>query len=84
MIKDAYIVELCLQLFDGHNGAATSIYSKDNLLSHVMSAIPLRLGSEEWLQALPQELVAGFVKTNKEFQRKGMLLLILVSEVPCI
>ena len=56
----------------------------DNLLSHVMSAIPLGLVREEWLQALPRALVAGFVKTNKEFQRKGMFLLILVSKVPCI
>ena len=49
-----------------------------------MSVIHLGLGREEWLQALPQELVAGFVKTDKEFHRKGMFLLILVSEVPCI
>lgn len=57
-------------IFDGHNGAAAAIYSRDNLLSHVMSAIPLGFGREEWLQALPRALVAGFVKTDKEFQRK--------------
>ena len=26
---------------------------------------------EEWLQALPRALVAGFVKTDKEFQSRG-------------
>uniref|UniRef100_A0A0C9RPU4 protein-serine/threonine phosphatase n=1 Tax=Wollemia nobilis TaxID=56998 RepID=A0A0C9RPU4_9CONI len=57
-------------IFDGHNGAAAAIYSRDNLLSHVMSAIPPGLGREEWLQALPRALVAGFVKTDKEFQRR--------------
>ena len=77
-------MELCLQIFDGHNGAATAIYSKDNLLSHVMSETPLGLGREKWPQALAQALVTGFVKTSKEFHRKGMFLLILFSEVPCI
>ncbi|GAU14794.1 hypothetical protein TSUD_50060, partial [Trifolium subterraneum] len=29
------------------------------------------LGRDEWLQALPRALVAGFVKTDKEFQSRG-------------
>lgn len=58
-------------IFDGHNGNAAAVYSRDNLLNHVLSAIPRGLGREEWLQALPRALVAGFVKTDKEFQRKG-------------
>ncbi|CAH1414073.1 unnamed protein product [Lactuca virosa] len=58
-------------IFDGHNGNAAAVYSRDNLLNHILSAIPRGLGREEWLQALPRALVAGFVKTDKEFQRKG-------------
>ena len=48
-----------------------------------MSAIPLGLGREEWLQALPRALVAGFVKTDKEFQRKGMISKIF-GEIPFV
>ncbi|MFS8032788.1 putative protein-serine/threonine phosphatase [Helianthus anomalus] len=58
-------------VFDGHNGNAAALYSRDNLLNHILSAIPRGLGREEWLQALPRALVAGFVKTDKEFQSKG-------------
>lgn len=36
-----------------------------------MSAIPQAASRDEWLQALPQALVAGFVKTDIEFQHKG-------------
>ncbi|KAK4376431.1 hypothetical protein RND71_002727 [Anisodus tanguticus] len=59
-------------IFDGHNGTAAAVFSKDHLLNHVLSAIPHGLGRDEWLHALPRALVAGFVKTDKEFQRKGM------------
>lgn len=58
-------------IFDGHNGNAAAIFTRENLLSHVLSAIPRGLGREEWLQALPRALVAGFVKTDKEFQSRG-------------
>ncbi|OVA07459.1 Protein phosphatase 2C (PP2C)-like domain [Macleaya cordata] len=58
-------------IFDGHNGISAAIFVKENLLNHVMSAIPQGIGREEWLQALPRALVAGFVKTDIEFQRKG-------------
>lgn len=58
-------------IFDGHNGKAAAIYSKEHLLSHVMAAVPRDLGREEWLQALPRALVSGFVKTDKEFQQRG-------------
>ncbi|KAK4765404.1 hypothetical protein SAY86_026494 [Trapa natans] len=58
-------------VFDGHNGNAAAIYTRENLLNHVMTAIPGGLGREDWLQALPRALVAGFVKTDKEFQRRG-------------
>lgn len=61
-----------LQLFDGHNGSAAAIYSKENLLNNVISAIPSDLSREEWIRALPRALVAGFVKTDKDFQEKGM------------
>ncbi|XP_072967283.1 probable protein phosphatase 2C 3 [Typha angustifolia] len=59
-------------VLDGHNGNAAAIYTRDNLLNHVLSAIPRGLGRDEWLQALPRALVAGFVKTDKEFQSKGL------------
>ncbi|KAJ6854115.1 putative protein phosphatase 2C 15 [Iris pallida] len=58
-------------VFDGHNGNAAAIFTRENLLNHVLSAIPQGLGREEWLQALPRALVAGFVKTDKEFQSRG-------------
>ncbi|GLU04709.1 hypothetical protein SLE2022_218450 [Rubroshorea leprosula] len=58
-------------IFDGHNGKAAAIYTRENLLNHVMSAVPHGLGRDEWLQALPRALVAGFVKTDKEFQSRG-------------
>ncbi|KAF5198515.1 phosphatase 2C [Thalictrum thalictroides] len=58
-------------IFDGHNGNAAAIFTKENLLNHVMGAIPRGLGRGEWLQALPRALVSGFVKTDKEFQSRG-------------
>ncbi|KAJ4787964.1 Phosphatase 2C family protein [Rhynchospora pubera] len=58
-------------VLDGHNGNAAAIYTRDNLLNHVLSAVPRGLSRDEWLHALPRALVAGFVKTDKEFQTKG-------------
>ncbi|KAK6938699.1 PPM-type phosphatase-like domain [Dillenia turbinata] len=55
-------------LFDGHNGSAAAIYSKENLVKHILSAIPSELNRDEWVAALPRAFVAGFVKTDKEFQ----------------
>lgn len=39
-----------------------------------MSALSPRLKRDDWLSALPRALVAGFVKTDKEFQAKGRFL----------
>jgi len=61
-----------LQLFDGHNGSAAAIYAKENLLNNVLGVIPPDLNRDEWVAALPRALVAGFVKTDKNFQQKGM------------
>ncbi|KAJ0085810.1 hypothetical protein Patl1_08985 [Pistacia atlantica] len=58
-------------LFDGHNGSAAAIYTKENLLKNVLSAIPSELNRDEWIAALPRAMVAGFVKTDKDFQEKG-------------
>ncbi|XP_042387936.1 probable protein phosphatase 2C 33 [Zingiber officinale] len=58
-------------IFDGHNGASAAVFAKEHLLDHVMSTIPQGIGREEWLEALPRALVAGFVKADTEFQRKG-------------
>lgn len=60
-----------LQLFDGHNGSAAAIYTKENLLNNVLGAIPPNLNRDEWIATLPRALVAGFVKTDKDFQGKG-------------
>lgn len=61
-----------MQLFDGHKGTAAAIYTKDNLLGNVLSAIPSNLSRDEWIAALPRALVAGFVKTDKDFQDKAI------------
>ncbi|XP_042002281.1 probable protein phosphatase 2C 5 [Salvia splendens] len=58
-------------IFDGHNGISAAIFTKENLLNNVLCAIPPAIGREEWLQALPRALVAGFVKTDIEFQQRG-------------
>eukprot|EP00250_Pteridium_aquilinum_P012712 c20891_g1_i1 orf=413-1777(-) len=58
-------------VLDGHNGTAAAAYAKDNLLKDVMGAVPSSLSRDEWLALLPRALVAGFVKTDKEFQKKG-------------
>ncbi|XP_058769072.1 probable protein phosphatase 2C 15 [Vicia villosa] len=58
-------------IFDGHNGNAAAVFTRENLLNHVLCALPRGLGRDEWLQALPRALVAGFVKTDKEFQSRG-------------
>ncbi|CAL5382433.1 unnamed protein product [Camellia sinensis] len=44
-----------------------------NLLNNVLAAIPSDLNRDEWVAALPGALVAGFVKTDKDFQEKGLL-----------
>ncbi|CAN0914137.1 Probable protein phosphatase 2C 5 [Linum grandiflorum] len=58
-------------IFDGHNGISAAIFAKEHLLDNVLSAIPQGASREEWLQALPRALVAGFVKTDIEFQQRG-------------
>ncbi|KAG6391675.1 hypothetical protein SASPL_149432 [Salvia splendens] len=73
-VGESNIVDsLCpnIEIFDGHNGSAAAIFSRDHLLNYVLNAMPRRLGRDEWLHALPRALVAGFVKTDKEFQAKG-------------
>ncbi|KAG6786523.1 hypothetical protein POTOM_008129 [Populus tomentosa] len=58
-------------LFDGHNGSAAAIYTKENLLNNFIAAMPPDLNREEWVAALPRALVAGFVKTDKDFQQRA-------------
>ncbi|XP_010553723.1 PREDICTED: probable protein phosphatase 2C 5 [Tarenaya hassleriana] len=58
-------------IFDGHNGISAAIFAKEHLLDNVLSAIPQGVSRDEWLKALPRALVAGFVKTDIEFQQKG-------------
>ncbi|KAJ6414065.1 hypothetical protein OIU84_006808 [Salix udensis] len=52
-------------------GISAAIFAKEQLLDNVLSAIPQDISTEEWLQALPRALVAGFVKTDIEFQQGG-------------
>lgn len=61
-----------MQLFDGHNGSAAALYSKEALLNNILAAIPTDLNRDEWIAALPRSLVAGFVKTDKDFQERGI------------
>ncbi|WCJ43003.1 Protein phosphatase 2C family protein [Euphorbia peplus] len=57
-------------IFDGHNGISAAIFAKEHLLNNILNAIPPESSREEWLQALPRALVAGFVKTDIEFQQR--------------
>ncbi len=60
------------QIFYAHNGPAAAMYCKEHLLNNVMNAIPSGpLTREEWLAALPRVMVAGFVKTDSDFQKHG-------------
>jgi hypothetical protein len=69
---------LTWQIFDGHNGISAAIFAKENLLANVLSAVPQGINRDEWLQALPRALVAGFVKTDIEFQQKGEHCILLL------
>ncbi|KAL4298083.1 hypothetical protein GQ457_12G019070 [Hibiscus cannabinus] len=70
-IGDGFTTFSVYGLFDGHNGSAAAIYTKENLLNNVLSAMPADLTRDEWIGALPRALVAGFVKTDKDFQQKA-------------
>lgn len=59
------------QILDGHNGSAAAVFTKDNLLNNVVSSVPAGLTRDEWLAALPRAMVAGFVKTDKDWRSKG-------------
>jgi hypothetical protein len=74
-------INLVLQLFDGHNGSAAAIYTKENLLNNIIAAMPPDLNRDEWVAALPRALVAGFVKTDKDFQERGMGIFLLKSRI---
>lgn len=39
--------------------------------------MPSDLSRDDWLGALPRALVAGFVKTDKDFQNQGIHLVML-------
>ncbi|GMH23229.1 hypothetical protein Nepgr_025072 [Nepenthes gracilis] len=58
-------------VFDGHKGSAAAIYTKKNILNNILNAIPSDLHRDEWIAALPRALVAGFVKTDKDFLESG-------------
>ncbi|RHN44998.1 putative protein-serine/threonine phosphatase [Medicago truncatula] len=58
-------------IFDGHSGISAAVYAKENLLNNVLKEIPKDIISssrDAWLHALPRALVAGFVKTDMDFQ----------------
>ncbi|XP_024531793.1 probable protein phosphatase 2C 15 [Selaginella moellendorffii] len=58
-------------IFDGHNGSAAAVHAKEHLLKDVMSALPSRLDRDEWLSILPEAMIKGFLKTDRDFQQKG-------------
>ncbi|KAL0380795.1 UNVERIFIED_CONTAM: putative protein phosphatase 2C 15 [Sesamum angustifolium] len=58
-------------IFDGHNGSAAAIFSRDHLLNYVLDAIPRGLGRDEWLHALPRALVAALLKLTRSFRAKA-------------
>ncbi|KAL0885379.1 hypothetical protein Bca101_009361 [Brassica carinata] len=65
-------ISVTAALFDGHNGSAAAIYTKGNLLNNVLAAIPSDLNRYEWVAALPRTMIAGFVKTDKDFQERDI------------
>ncbi|KAL7245164.1 hypothetical protein ACSBR2_000483 [Camellia fascicularis] len=71
VVGDEVFTYSVFALFDGHNGPAAAIYSKENLLNNVLACIPSDLNRDEWIAALPRALVAGFVKTDKDFQERA-------------
>ncbi|KAK4770531.1 hypothetical protein SAY87_031063 [Trapa incisa] len=58
-------------IFDGHNGSLAATYSREHLLDNILAAIPPDLDRDDWVAALPRALVAGFVKTDKDFLEMG-------------
>lgn len=72
MYEDNHMLKENVHVLDGHKGDAAAIFTRENLLNHVLSAIPRGLSRDEWLQALPRALAAGFVKTDTEFQSRGI------------
>lgn len=72
-LGDAVTTYSVFGIFDGHNGSAAAIYTKENLLNNVLCAIPPDLNRDEWVAALPRALVAAFVKTDKDFQEKAQM-----------
>ncbi|PKI50652.1 probable protein phosphatase 2C 12 [Punica granatum] len=68
VVGDADSTFSVFALFDGHNGSQAAIYSREHLLDNTIAAIPPDLDRDEWVAALPRALVAGFVKTDKDFQ----------------
>ncbi|KAF7851528.1 hypothetical protein BT93_L3748 [Corymbia citriodora subsp. variegata] len=71
IVGDGVTTYSVFALFDGHNGSAAAVYSKENLLNNVLAAMPSDLNRDEWVTALPRALVAGFVKTDKDFQARA-------------
>nr|GEY56506.1 probable protein phosphatase 2C 12 [Tanacetum cinerariifolium] len=72
-LGDALTTYSVFGIFDGHNGSAAAIYTKENLLNNVLCALPPDLNRDEWVAALPRALVAAFVKTDKDFQEKAQM-----------
>ncbi|VAH91055.1 unnamed protein product [Triticum turgidum subsp. durum] len=67
-------------IVDGHNGPAAAVYTRENLPNNVLAAIPPNLTSEECTAALPRALVASFVKTDKDFQTKGITVTYVIID----
>ncbi|KAL7231146.1 hypothetical protein ACSBR2_009422 [Camellia fascicularis] len=49
VVGDEVFTYSVFALFDGHNGPAAAIYSKENLLNNVLACIPSDLNRDEWI-----------------------------------
>lgn len=50
-------------------------------MDNILAAIPPDLDRDDWVAALPRAFVAGFVKTDKDFQETGKGILVAKEQL---